>query len=415
MPDKMNKSNPYILTLFLAISAVAISSVSAQTFSDNGDGTATLTDYPRSITGAVEIPSSYNGLSVTSIGPGAFSNCSSLTSVTISDGVVSIGSGTFEYCYALKVVVIPPSVSVIDQFAFSNCRSLESITIPEGITILRSFLFQNCYSLTSIKIPASVTYVAESFYNCSALTDIEFEGSVAPEFGGSSFVGVSSQAIIRHPYGATGYPDFIDGVPTTGGRLLSVGASVGGSTDMGAESFFDTGSAVAISAIPDTGYVFTAWSGGRGSISDNPLTFNITEDTTLTPVFNQDTSDVDGDGLSAFEELITYGTNPNLKDSNSDGLNDADVVSGEFDPATDYTKIIAYIHSSPGHFGLYDSTSILDANVGNAMLQKNALGAFEFTYTIQTSGDLSTWTTHSEPSVTITPQVNKEFLRIRIK
>ena len=52
--------------------------------------------------GAIAIPSSvtYNGKthSVTSIGNSAFSNCCSLTSITIPNSVTSIGSDAFKNC-----------------------------------------------------------------------------------------------------------------------------------------------------------------------------------------------------------------------------------------------------------------------------------------------------------------------------
>ena len=56
------------------------------------NGTITITGYTGP-GGAVTIPSTINGLPVTSIGNYAFSNCTSLTSVTIPDSVTSIGLG----------------------------------------------------------------------------------------------------------------------------------------------------------------------------------------------------------------------------------------------------------------------------------------------------------------------------------
>lgn len=72
--------------------------------------------------------------SVTSVGEGAFKNCTSLTSVTIGGGVTSIGSEAFYYCSSLTSVTIPDSVTSIGDYAFIYCSSLTSVTIPDSVT-----------------------------------------------------------------------------------------------------------------------------------------------------------------------------------------------------------------------------------------------------------------------------------------
>ena len=60
--------------------------------------------------------------SVTSIGDGAFSYCSSLHSVFIPDSVTSIGDCAFWDCNSLSKIVIPSSVTSIGKSAFYNCK-----------------------------------------------------------------------------------------------------------------------------------------------------------------------------------------------------------------------------------------------------------------------------------------------------
>ncbi len=65
--------------------------------------TVTITGYTGA-GGAVTIPSTLNGLPVTSIGDRAFYQCTNLTSVTIPDCVTSIGDYAFFYCTSLTAL-----------------------------------------------------------------------------------------------------------------------------------------------------------------------------------------------------------------------------------------------------------------------------------------------------------------------
>ena len=88
--------------------------------------------------------------SVTSIGSEAFYDCDGLTTVTIGDGVTSIGSKAFCDCSGLKSVTIGKSVTAIGERAFS-CDSLTSVTIPESVQTIGDEAFYGCWSLTEFK------------------------------------------------------------------------------------------------------------------------------------------------------------------------------------------------------------------------------------------------------------------------
>ena len=108
--------------------------------------------------------------SVTSIGSYAFSECSSLTSVTIPNSVTSIEYCAFYRCSSLTSIIIPSSVMSIGDQAFNGCSSLTSITIPNSVTSIGYSAFFGCSSLTSITIPNSVTSIGWlAFYGCSSL------------------------------------------------------------------------------------------------------------------------------------------------------------------------------------------------------------------------------------------------------
>lgn len=86
-----------------------------------------------------------------------------------------------------------------------------------------------------------------------------------------------------------------------------------------------------LGATPNPGYVFTGWTGDADGLV-TPLSVLMDTSKTIGADFGRDLADTDGDGLSAFDEIVTYGTNPNLKDTDDDGFEDGFEVNTGFDP-----------------------------------------------------------------------------------
>ena len=170
----------------------------------------------------VVLPTLYNGKAVTSIGEGAFSWCSELTSVTIPNSVTSIGGGAFSWCSSLMSLNIPDSVTSIGKALLIDTRSLTTetvlysitsinvdgkndyyksidgnlyskdgttliqyalgktdteFTINDNVTGLGDYAFSYCSNLTSVMIPDSVTNLGGMsggyvFYHCNNLLEI---------------------------------------------------------------------------------------------------------------------------------------------------------------------------------------------------------------------------------------------------
>ena len=117
--------------------------------------------------------------SVTSIGAGAFSGCSSLSSIELPDSVTSIGASAFKDCSSLSSIKLPDSVTSIGASAFSGCSSLPSNMLPDSETSIEASAFSGCSSLPSIELPDSVTSIgASAFSGCSSLPSIELPDSV---------------------------------------------------------------------------------------------------------------------------------------------------------------------------------------------------------------------------------------------
>lgn len=119
------------------------------------------------------IPGTIKGLPVTRIGNGAFRECASLTSISISNNVNAIGDGAFSFCTSLTGITIPDSVTSIGRGTFSNCSALTSVTIGSKVTEIPAGAFYGCTSLAGVMIPETVIEIMPfSFVGCTSLNDI---------------------------------------------------------------------------------------------------------------------------------------------------------------------------------------------------------------------------------------------------
>ncbi len=140
--------------------------------------------------------------SVTSIGHQAFSNCTSLISVSIPDNITNIGNNAFA-ASGIKELILPRRLTSVSSEMCYNCRSLTSITIPNSVTSIGKYAFGRCTSLTSVTIPDSVTSIGESaFWNCTSLTRITIPDSVT-SIGKDTFSGCTSLTSVTIPDSVT--------------------------------------------------------------------------------------------------------------------------------------------------------------------------------------------------------------------
>lgn len=113
---------------------------------------------------------------ISKIKPYAFSNCSALTSVTISDNVTSIGRYAFSGCSRLTSITIPDSVTSIGCSAFENCPCIQMV---DGISYVDKWIVDTDKTITSTTIKADTLGIADySFRGCSTLTKIIIPNNV---------------------------------------------------------------------------------------------------------------------------------------------------------------------------------------------------------------------------------------------
>lgn len=163
-------------------------------------GVSTLVAYLGNATELV-LPENYKGESYT-IGANVFEDNQTLTNITIPNSVTSIGKDAFSGCSELKAVYIS-DLSAWCNIDFANigsnplCRQsklylngvlLTDLVVPDGVTEIKRFAFYD-YKFSTVTIPSSVISIAnDAFYqytnihisDLAAWCNIDFGDRITP-------------------------------------------------------------------------------------------------------------------------------------------------------------------------------------------------------------------------------------------
>ena len=173
------------------------------------NGTITITSYPDWTGGAVTIPSTIEGVPVTTIGQGSFSENTWLTSVMIPNSVTTIGDSAFEGCSSLTNITIAGGVIVIEDGAFGDCSDLTSIAIPNSVTSIGYSAFSDCWSLTNVTVGSGLTTLGGwAFYGCTELAGVFFTGNAPGAPAGGTTMDMftyDNNATVYYLPGTTGW------------------------------------------------------------------------------------------------------------------------------------------------------------------------------------------------------------------
>lgn len=114
---------------------------------------------------------------VTTLSHYDFSGNTSLTSVTLPEGLETISGMAFANCYYLTSVHLPSTLKVVKYSAFM-ATGITSISFPAGITRIENGIFSYCSNLSSVVFEGDVESIESYlFTSCGALTSVEFRGS----------------------------------------------------------------------------------------------------------------------------------------------------------------------------------------------------------------------------------------------
>lgn len=163
------------------------------TFTITGEHTAMIGDGNdeaifKRYSGTLVIPDSveYEGnyYTITKVADNAFSECSRLTGVVVSDSVSVIGSMAFGGCLALEDVKLPSALDSIAPQAFNGNSSLHTITFPKRLRAIAPEAFSGA---------SEMRYVDARQAQKLAVSEVRASGSPFADF--------SDQTIIYTPIG----------------------------------------------------------------------------------------------------------------------------------------------------------------------------------------------------------------------
>jgi len=110
---------------------------------------------------------------------GAFSDCSSLTTVVLPSTLTTIGeptSGCKDGVFAatkIENIVIPDSVTYMGPYTFWYCNKLKRVELSNTLEEIEVALFSGCSELINVRMPQNLkTIKTAAFYECHKLMNI---------------------------------------------------------------------------------------------------------------------------------------------------------------------------------------------------------------------------------------------------
>ena len=154
----------------------------------------------------------FNG-NLTKVAAKAFTDCTSLETITLPESVTALGNMAFYGCSSLTDIDMPDTITSIGYAAFRHCN-LKSFTIPSSLTSVDDAIFADCINLAEFKGKFAsedgrcliVDGVLKSFAHFG-VTEYTLPGSIT-KIGDEAFCCDSNLASVTIPDGVTEIGDY---------------------------------------------------------------------------------------------------------------------------------------------------------------------------------------------------------------
>ncbi len=145
-----------------------------------GFGKAEVSCASTSLSGSIDIPGgvSANGtqFNVLKVAENGFQACTSISSVSLPPTLISVEARGFYLCRSLQTVSFPYGADdpiTFGKEAFSQCITLSEISLPKMTTSIGESIFSQCSSLRSITLPSSLKQIGKNaFSGCNNLMNV---------------------------------------------------------------------------------------------------------------------------------------------------------------------------------------------------------------------------------------------------
>jgi hypothetical protein len=169
-----------------------------------GCGALTYLTVPSSVTelkiGAFKASAmtSFDTVSILTIGNEVFQDCSSFTGVTFQTSLDTIGVSAFKDTAIAGNLSLNSGLTTISASAFENVAEITSITFPTSLTAdIGESAFQNCDGIVNLVFAASGSNVigTNSFQGCGSIQSIDFGG--ISTIGTNAFADCTSLQVVE--------------------------------------------------------------------------------------------------------------------------------------------------------------------------------------------------------------------------